>query len=614
MGLNPLRFFQPASPGKPLGGRYKILDKLGAGGFGQTFLASDLHLPGHPTCVVKQLKPQTTDAASLQTARRLFDTEAQVLYQLGSHDQIPRLLAHFEDNQEFYLAQELVDGNPLSEELIVGERWSEAQVVAMLQDLLQVLAFVHQQNVIHRDIKPSNLMRRRADGRIVLIDFGAVKQASTQLANPNSGPTKTISIGTQGYMPNEQLGGNPRFSSDVYAVGIIAIQALTGKHPRSFQEDPRTGELQWCNSLTQVHPELAEFLDRMVRYDFRARYPTAVEALEALDQLPTELKTTPVPPASARDLESDLDLSAALISTVHSVPPTNTEPTVAVGGVLRSQPTLQSTPTVVSSALTQIESSKALVGVGGLVAFGVLFLAIRSFLPVSPVEQTATNGNPPTSNPPTENAAPTESLDNPEPSSPEPSSPEPSSPEPFAESLSQADRLRESGQYQQAVNQYEQAIALNDSNAEAHWGKCYSLNQLGQFGNAVAACDQAIALDPTDPDALWSKGFALDQQQRHGEALALYERAIELRPNFAEAWSNKGSALLFLSRPAEAVQAFDRAITLDPNLPEAWNNRGVALWSLQRFDEAIASLEKALQLQPDYEDAQKLLQQMRSRR
>src|SRR5919202_2712874 len=229
----------PKNPQKPLGGRYKIISQLGAGGFGQTFLAQDLHLPGHPQCVVKQLKPQVSDAKSLETARRLFDIEAQVLYQLGNHDQIPRLLAHFEDDQEFYLAQELIEGEPLSRELTGGVPWLEGQVIALLQDLLHVLAFVHQQNVIHRDIKPSNLIRRRKDGRIVLIDFGAVKQVSTQLISPKPGRTNmTISIGTHGYMPKEQLGGSPRFSSDVYAVGMVGIQALTEVPARFLGEDP----------------------------------------------------------------------------------------------------------------------------------------------------------------------------------------------------------------------------------------------------------------------------------------------------------------------------------------------------------------------------------------
>src|SRR4028119_1726334 len=308
MGLNLLNLFQPPNSDKPLGGRYKIISQLGAGGFGQTFLAADLHLPGHPQCVVKQLKPQVSDAKSLETARRLFDIEAQVLYQLGNHDQIPRLLAHFEDDQEFYLAQELIEGEPLSRELTGGVPWLEGQVIALLQDLLQVLAFVHQQNVIHRDIKPSNLIRRRRDGRIVLIDFGAVKQVSTQVVNRQSGQTKTISIGTQGYTPKEQLGGNPRFSSDIYAVGTIAIQALTTIHPRHLTEDPQTGEINWRHHAPQVSPELAAFLDWMVRYDFRARYPTAVEALEALRSISTAL----VEPAP---LNQTLDEATAVFPT-----------------------------------------------------------------------------------------------------------------------------------------------------------------------------------------------------------------------------------------------------------------------------------------------------------
>src|ERR687886_2060115 len=149
MGLNLLNLFQPPNSDKPLGGRYKIISQLGAGGFGQTFLAEDLHLPGHPQCVVKQLKPQTSEPETLAMARRLFDTEAEVLYQLGNHDQIPRLLAHFEDNEEFYLAQEFIEGEALTQELVKGQPWTEAQVIDLLQDMLQVLFFVHEQQVIH---------------------------------------------------------------------------------------------------------------------------------------------------------------------------------------------------------------------------------------------------------------------------------------------------------------------------------------------------------------------------------------------------------------------------------------------------------------------------------
>lgn len=283
---------------QPLGGRYQIVEQLGEGGFGQTFRAQDLHLPGHPLCVVKQLKPQVNDAQGLQVARRLFDTEAKVLYQLGSHPQIPKLLAHFEDNKEFYLAQELIDGHSLENEF-ANTPWDVPKVINFLGDVLETLTFVHEHRVIHRDLKPSNLIRRHSDRRIVVIDFGAVKQAGTQPATGH-GISHTISIGTQGYMPSEQLAGQPQFSSDVYAVGMMGIQAVTGQEPKQLMPHAQTGEIDWHRYVPQIPLELRTLLDTMVRYDFRARYPSAQEALAALQALPSSLKQHVTrPPASA---------------------------------------------------------------------------------------------------------------------------------------------------------------------------------------------------------------------------------------------------------------------------------------------------------------------------
>lgn len=305
------RNFQPES--RPLGGRYRLIHPLGSGGFGQTFSAQDLHLPGHPLCVVKQLQPQVSSAEELQTARRLFDTEAQTLYKLGSHPQIPGLLAHFEEDQEFYLAQEYIDGHSLADEL--GTPWNEAQVTTFLGDLLGILAFVHSHGVIHRDIKPSNLIRRAGDNRIVLIDFGAVKQVSSQATALRSHHSHTISIGTQGYMPSEQVAGRPQFSSDIYAVGILGIQALTGYPPTELHPDPHSGELEWQHYAPQANPALLEVLDTMVRYDFRTRYTTAAEALAALRGLPPQLSRY-IP---------------AAIASPGQEPRTQAAPTVAVG-------------------------------------------------------------------------------------------------------------------------------------------------------------------------------------------------------------------------------------------------------------------------------------------
>ncbi|MBE9058777.1 serine/threonine-protein kinase [Sphaerospermopsis sp. LEGE 08334] len=270
--------------GKVIGGHYKIIDGLSPGGFGETFIAEDTHLPGNPKCVVKQLRPkyqgvlQPKNSAYFQQAQRLFNTEAEVLYKLGEHPQIPRLFAHFEENQEFYLVQELIDGNVLKKEF-TGQQWNEAQVVDLLLDILTTLAFVHSNKVIHRDLKPDNLMRRKQGGKIVLIDFGAVKEIMSQITSSSQ---LTVGIGTPGYTPSEQFQGKPNFSSDVYAVGKIAIQALTGYHSTPLAN---------C----QANPQLIEILDQMVREDCEERYPSALEALEAVTKLINILPTvTPV--------------------------------------------------------------------------------------------------------------------------------------------------------------------------------------------------------------------------------------------------------------------------------------------------------------------------------
>ena len=269
--------------GKRLMERYTIRKVLGSGGFGETYIAEDTQRPGSPACVVKQLRPSTNNPKLFQLARRLFQREAETLEKLGKHEQIPQLLAYFEEDQEFYLVQEFIPGQPLSSELSLGKQVPEFRVVAILQELLTILEFVHSHHVIHRDIKPNNIIRRRSDGKLVLIDFGAVKEIS-QLTEDDRHTGFTVGIGTQGYMPNEQCAGNPRFNSDLYAIGMTAIQALTGLSPSQLTQDKNTGEIPWKHRA-QVSYALAEVLSKMVRYDFRKRYQSATEALQALQSL-----------------------------------------------------------------------------------------------------------------------------------------------------------------------------------------------------------------------------------------------------------------------------------------------------------------------------------------
>ncbi len=266
--------------GKLLDHRYQVIRVLATGGFGQTYIAQDTRRPGNPVCVVKHLKPASSDPRVFDTAKRLFQSEAETLEHLGNHDQIPRLLAYFDENQEFYLVQEFIPGPTLGEELVPSQRWSESQVLQMLQEVLGILEFVHSQGVIHRDIKPDNIIRRMSDNKFVLVDFGAVKQLRTQLVSAGGQPTATVVIGTPGYMPTEQGQGKPRPNSDIYSLGIIAIEALTGVPAAKLPEDSDTGEILWEHLLVG-NSRLAPVLTKMVRYHFKDRYQTATEALQA---------------------------------------------------------------------------------------------------------------------------------------------------------------------------------------------------------------------------------------------------------------------------------------------------------------------------------------------
>jgi CHASE2 domain-containing sensor protein/predicted Ser/Thr protein kinase len=263
-------------PNYLLDGRYQAEHTLGAGGFGVTYLARDTKRPGKPQCVIKQLVPARRDASFVSLARRLFNTEAEILAKLGHHAQIPHLLAYFEHQQEFYLVQEFIDGTPLNLELegaIVP--WSEVQVLDLLRQLLPVLGFIHSQHVIHRDLKPGNIIRDRHRGKLVLIDFGAVKEIQPQVTEDQD---RTISIGTRGYTPPEQYAGQPNYTSDIYALGSIAIEALTNTHPRYLPVDDTTGNLIWQDRTT-VSPELSQVLTKMVAYHFRDRYQSATAVL-----------------------------------------------------------------------------------------------------------------------------------------------------------------------------------------------------------------------------------------------------------------------------------------------------------------------------------------------
>ncbi|RUT10071.1 hypothetical protein DSM106972_005660 [Dulcicalothrix desertica PCC 7102] len=282
--------------GKVLYRRYQIVQSLGAGVFGQTYIAVDIDHPENPKCVVKQLKVTNFHPSHLETLRLRFLTETETLKQLGHHNQIPELIACFEENERFYLVQEFIEGHALTAELPTKNNfsyfWNENEVIKLLMDVLEILHFVHSNGVIHCDVKPENLIRRVSDGKIVLIDFGSIQPVD--FGTDTELPIYRIPVTSLGYIPPEQFIGQTQLSSDIYALGMIAIQALTGLTPLQLQVDPRSNEIIWRTQETEVSDYLTMVISKMIRYSHKNRFQTAAEVYQALQQIPEYIYTKTV--------------------------------------------------------------------------------------------------------------------------------------------------------------------------------------------------------------------------------------------------------------------------------------------------------------------------------
>lgn len=281
--------------------RYRTSIPLGKGGFGATFLAADEGLPGFPSCVVKQLRPNTQSASVMKMARELFEREAFTLGKIGSHPQIPRLLDYFEEDSNFYLVQEFVDGETLKQEFERRGVFNEIEIRKVLSEIFPALGFMHENGVIHRDIKPANIMRRKQDGQLVLIDFGAV---SSQVNKPSaeedpSGLLTNFAIGTPGFAPPEQMAMRPVYSSDLYATAMSCLYLMTGRSPKDLPHDPYTGEINW-KSQVKLSDRLRVVFEKLLQQSVSLRFRSAEEALKALESgnLPEEAPRVAMTPSA----------------------------------------------------------------------------------------------------------------------------------------------------------------------------------------------------------------------------------------------------------------------------------------------------------------------------
>ncbi len=277
-----VEFCQSCNSALWLRNRYRALQIIEEGNFGRTLLCEDADRL-RDRCVIKQLfkwRKVQDQAEAMAKARRAFEQEASLLLQLGTHPQIPTLLACFEQDRRLYIVQEYIQGQNLLQELLDQGIFSEQKIRDVLNDLLPVLQLIHGHNIIHRDIKPMNIIRRQSNGKLVLIDFGLAKK----LQPTDFGKTGSR-YGTEGYAPIEQTRGKVYPASDLYSLGMTCIQLLVGAAVDEIY-DAEQGVWIWREYLRNkgfdISDHLSQILDKLIKDSLKERYQSAAEAIKDL--------------------------------------------------------------------------------------------------------------------------------------------------------------------------------------------------------------------------------------------------------------------------------------------------------------------------------------------
>jgi tetratricopeptide (TPR) repeat protein len=585
--------------GQLLDRRYRIEKILGSNGLGKTYLAVDTHRPGEPKCVVKQMRLPRTQGKTLEILELIFKKKVEFLEKIGKHDQIPQLLAFFQENKEFYLVEEFIIGHPLSDEIGHGIPMPEDQLLLLLHEIIEILIFVHGHGMVHRQVRAENLMRRAQDGKLVLIDFSPIKEIEAQLlkAQRQSTENKVQNLESQLALDFAQ---SQAYNTDIYGVGLIGIEAIAGLSAKDLMEisdaqNPQNPILEWHHQV-KVRPQLVSMLDKMVHPDPSERYQSAPEVLAALKKLKVRPSNpypglTPVPPPPppikpARVPPTQVELTSEL-KTEKTIPWPMLGMAISVGLVLllsgsawmlyNQNYTNQRAEELKSSAQERAESGDELAAIQQ-------FTEAIALKPTGESYYQRGNAQFDLGNYQAAVEDYTAALEK--------------DPNYVAAYFNRGLAYLELNQLQLAVDDYSKAIELNSNDADAYYQRGLASHRLKDYSGAIADYTSVIQLNSQDATAFINRGLSYSAADDKQSAIADFTQAIRIDPNNAQAYYSRGRARFFLADYQGAMEDYTEALRIAPEDADTYVNRCGAYLNLANYDKAIADCNQAIELNP----------------
>lgn len=579
--------------------RYCIIKPISSNILGQIYLAGDTRRPGSPQCVVREIRLNNFNPEHRQIILSLFQKKVEKIDSLSLHDQLPNLLAYFQEENNIYLIEDYIVGSSISEELAIGKPLLETEVINILAEILEILVFIHSQGEIHGQITPKNLIRRASDGKLVLIGFGLEREIKTilELENQpsilNDGDTNNSDSSL--YISLEQNQGNIHPNIDIYALGIIAIRALTGLSTQDLLQQKRTNnssdlETTWHN-LLDCSPMLANIINKMIGSQTKQRYQSATEVLAELSNLemftPNEISTKP-------------ETIIPEVQEIELLPPKSKPKKKKIGQVAddgdrKKNRDREKDGEENKQPQNKQQQKKLKFALLGLLATVVIAALVTIYLWQSQfpsrakalynqAQELATKGD-------LERAIAlyTEALE--------------LNPQNAKIYYKRGNSYYEQRAYEKAIEDYTTAIKIESNYNDAYYNRALSYYELGNNIKAITDLTQTLRLNPNDAEAYYKRGLIYYKIGDYKNSIQDYSQSIRLNPKDTDAYINRGIGRGATGDQPGAISDYTQALKVNPKNPQAYYSRGRARFYLADYQGAMEDYTQAIELKANYPDA-----------